>query len=106
MGETFIQQLRLVVLLALGVSGSLLLIAAGVGWIRTFFTETLARIRDKAKILEEKATDLIVAGRQKGRSLQWSQESSAALATLRTLVLNGGWERYWQQRQVLPLVAS
>ena len=54
----------------------------------------------------EKATDLIVAGRQKGRSLQWSQESSAALATLRTLVLNGGWERYWQQRQVLPLVAS
>ena len=52
MGETFIQQLRLVVLLALGVSGSLLLIADGAGWIRTFFTETLARIRDKTKILD------------------------------------------------------
>ena len=195
-GETFIQQLLLVVLLALGVSRSLLLIADGARWIRTFFTETLARIPDKTMILDwyhlyqkcleqcsricqgkavkaqlllrlerrlwrgdvaaaiavleayrphtkhmdaletfiaylqarqewiphyrqrridqqyvgsghaEKANDLIVARRQKGRGMQWSQETSAALATLRTLVLNGGWERYWQQRQVLPLVAS
>jgi len=28
------------------------------------------------------------------------------VAALRTLMLNGGWDRYWQQRQVLPLVAS
>jgi hypothetical protein len=54
----------------------------------------------------EKANDLIVARRQKGRSLQWSWATSDALAALRTLMLNGGWERYWQQRQVLPLVAS
>jgi hypothetical protein len=54
----------------------------------------------------EKATDLIVARRQKGPGMQWSQETSDALAALRTLTLNNGWERYWQQRQVLPLVAS
>jgi hypothetical protein len=54
----------------------------------------------------EKANDLIVARRQKGRGMQWSLETSDALAALRTLVLNGGWERYWQQRQILPLVAT
>jgi hypothetical protein len=38
--------------------------------------------------------------------MQWSLETSDALAALQTLMLNAGWERYWQQRQVLPLVAS
>ena len=54
----------------------------------------------------EKANDLIVARRQKNRGMQWSVETSDALAALRTLMLNGGWERYWQQREVLPLLAS
>ena len=54
----------------------------------------------------EKANDLIVARRQKNRGMQWSEATSDALAALRTLMLNGGWERYWQQRQVLPLLAS
>ncbi len=54
----------------------------------------------------EKANDLIVARRQKRRGMQWSLETSDALAALRTLMLNGDWERYWQHRQVLPLVAS
>ena len=54
----------------------------------------------------EKANDVIVARRQKGRGMHWSQETSDALAALRTLMLNGGWERYWQQREVLPLLAS
>ena len=54
----------------------------------------------------EKANDLIVARRQKGRGMHWSQETSDALAALRTLMLNSGWERYWQQREVLPLLAS
>jgi hypothetical protein len=54
----------------------------------------------------EKANDLIVARRQKGPGMQWSLATSDALAALRTLMLNGGWDRYWQQRQVLPLVAS
>jgi hypothetical protein len=54
----------------------------------------------------EKANDLIGARRQKGRGMQWSLATRDALATLRTLMLNGGWDRYWQQRPVLPLVAS
>ncbi len=54
----------------------------------------------------EKANDLIVARRQKKRGMQWSEATSDALAALRTLMLNGGWERYWQQREVLPLLAS
>jgi len=54
----------------------------------------------------EKFNDLLVARRQKGAGRHWSQETSDALAALRTLLLNGGWNRYWQQRQVLPLLAS
>jgi len=53
----------------------------------------------------EKLNDQLVARRQKGAGRHWSQETSDALAALRTLVLNGGWARYWQQRQVLPLLA-
>ena len=54
----------------------------------------------------EKLNDQPVARRQKGAGRHWSQETSDALAALRTLLLNGGWARYWQQRQVLPLLAS
>ena len=52
----------------------------------------------------EKANDLLVAHRQKGQGMHWSLETSDALAALRTLMLNGGWERYWRNREVLPLV--
>ncbi len=38
--------------------------------------------------------------------MHWSEETSNALAGLRTLMLNGGWERYWQEHQVLPLLVS
>ena len=54
----------------------------------------------------EKLNDLLVARRQKGQGRHWSQETSDALAALRTLLLNGGWTRYWQHREVLPLLAS
>jgi hypothetical protein len=54
----------------------------------------------------EKATDLIVARRQRGRGMQWSLATSDALAALRTLLLNGGWDRYWQQHDVLPILAA
>jgi hypothetical protein len=53
----------------------------------------------------EKANDLLVAQRQKGRGMHWSLETSDALAALHTLLLNDGWDRYWQHREVLPLVA-
>jgi len=54
----------------------------------------------------EKANDLIVAKRQKGAGMHWSLATSDALAALRTLMLNGGWDRYWCHREVLPLVAT
>lgn len=54
----------------------------------------------------EKANDLIVAQRQKGAGMHWSLPTSDALAALRTLMLNGGWDRYWRHREVLPLVAT
>jgi hypothetical protein len=50
----------------------------------------------------EKANDLLVARRQKNRGMQWSQATSEGLAALRTLLLNGGWECYWVEREVLP----
>lgn len=53
----------------------------------------------------EKANDLIVARRQKRQGMHWSLATSDALAALKTLMLNGGWDLYWQQRQVLPLLA-
>jgi len=53
----------------------------------------------------EKLNDQLVARRQKGAGHHGSQETRDALAALRTLLLNGGWTRYWQQRQVLSLLA-
>ena len=50
----------------------------------------------------EKANDLLVARRQKGPGMQWSQATSDGLGALRTLVLNGGWDRYWGEQEVLP----
>ena len=58
----------------------------------------------------EKANDLLVARRgapwAKNRGMQWSEATSDALAALRTVLLNGGWDRYWQQREILPLLAT
>ena len=38
--------------------------------------------------------------------MHWSLATSDGLAALRTLVLNGGWERYWIEGEVLPLVEA
>lgn len=54
----------------------------------------------------EKANDQIVAKRQKGAGMHWSLETSDGLAALRTLMLHGGWDRYWRHRQVLSLIAT
>lgn len=50
----------------------------------------------------EKANDLLVARRQKGHGMHWSRETSAALAALRTLLLNDGWDLYWQGAPSAP----
>ena len=51
----------------------------------------------------EKACDLIVSRRQKHKGMHWSRETADGLAALKTLVLNDGWDLYWQKRKVLPL---
>ena len=50
--------------------------------------------------------DRIVVRRQKRRGMQWGAQSSDALAALRTLQLNEGWDRYWQGRQLIPLAVA
>ncbi len=54
----------------------------------------------------EKAHDRLVARRQKQRGMTWSLQSSDSLAAPRTLVLTRGWDAYWADRRVLPLVAD
>ncbi len=54
----------------------------------------------------EKANEVLVARRQKRGGMHWSLATSDGLAALRTLVLNGGWERYWVEGDVLPLAAA
>ena len=54
----------------------------------------------------EKANDLLVARRQKNKGMHWSEETSVALMRLRTLRLNGDWDRYWRQRQAPSLLAA
>jgi len=51
----------------------------------------------------EKACDLIVSRRQKHKGMHWSEETADGLAALKTLILNNGWDLYWQERKVLPL---
>jgi hypothetical protein len=45
-----------------------------------------------------------VVRRQKRQGLGRRLDTSDSLAALRTLLLNGGWERYWVRGEVLPLV--
>ncbi len=51
----------------------------------------------------EKANDLIVSRRQKHKGMHWSVETADGLAALKTLLLNKGWDLYWQKHKVLPL---
>jgi hypothetical protein len=48
----------------------------------------------------------MVARRQKNKGRHWSQDTSDALAALKTLMLNGGWDLYGHSRHVLPWVAT
>jgi hypothetical protein len=78
---------------------------ARAAWMVNYRQRRIER-QERGSAQVEKANDLIVARRQKGRGMQWSAATSDALAALRTLMLNGGWERYWQEHEVLPLLAS
>ena len=70
------------------------------------YQERRRRRQDLGSGQVEKANDLRVARRQKRKGMPWSEETRDALAALKTLMLNGGWDLYWQERRVLPLVAG
>jgi hypothetical protein len=46
----------------------------------------------------EKAVDIVVARRFKGRGMSWLRRGVSALVQLRLLRLNGTWTRYWARR--------
>ena len=74
-------------------------------WIPDYRTRRRQR-RYIGSGLGEKANDRIVARRQKRRGMQWGAQTSDALAALRTLQLNEGWDAYWQERRLLHLAAA
>ena len=49
---------------------------------------------------------MLVARRQKWGGMHGSQTTSDGRAALRTLVLNGGWERSWGEAEVAPLIEA
>ena len=50
-------------------------------------------------VVAEKTIDLLVCRRQKLRGQNWSREGADNVLTFRTMILNGHWESYWQQRK-------
>jgi hypothetical protein len=46
----------------------------------------------------EKAVDIVIARRFKGRGMSWLRRGVSALVRLRLLRLNGTWDRYWSGR--------
>ncbi|HET9222628.1 MAG TPA: hypothetical protein VFO07_09000 [Roseiflexaceae bacterium] len=65
---------------------------ARAAWMVNYRQRRIER-QERGSAQVEKANDLIVAGRQKRRGMQWSEATSDALAPLRTLMLNDGWDR-------------
>jgi len=56
--------------------------------------------------LRKKANDRSVARRQKRWGMQWGAQTSDALAAVRTLALNEGWDTYGQKRQTFSVPAA
>jgi len=80
-------------------------LSARVEWISTY----RQRRRQRSYIgngLGEKANDRSVTWRQNRRGMQWGEQTSNGLATLRTVALNEGEEEHWQQRQLIALHAA
>lgn len=53
----------------------------------------------------ERACNVLVARRQKHKSMHWILQGADALCALQTLWHNRAWDLYWKSRQVLPLFA-
>jgi hypothetical protein len=80
-------------------------LAARAAWIPDYRARRRQR-RYSGNGLGEKANVRLVVRRQKRRGMQWSVQSSDALAALRTLLLNDGWQTYWQEWHVAALAVA
>lgn len=58
-----------------------------------------------ASSVVEKQNDLLVARREKGRSLHWSLDGADALVALNTLMTNGEWATYWKPPPAVAVTA-
>ena len=54
----------------------------------------------------ERACNVLVAHRQKHKSMHWILQGADALCALQTLWYNRAWDLYWKGRQLLPLLTS
>jgi hypothetical protein len=77
---------------------------ARAAWIPEYRTRRQQR-RYSGSGLGETANDRLVVRRQKRRGMRWAAQTSAALAALRTLQLNDGWDADWRARRPLPLTS-
>lgn len=48
----------------------------------------------------EKANDILVARRQKGKCMQWTRKGGDALLALKTLQKNNEWQQYWDKKKI------
>lgn len=54
----------------------------------------------------ERACNILVARRQKHKSMHWIEKGADALCALQTLWHNLAWDLYWNAGQILPLLTS
>lgn len=70
------------------------------------YRQRRAECRFNSSNAAERACNLLVAHRQKQKSMHWIEKGADALCALQTLWHNLAWDLYWHQRQILPLLTS
>ena len=70
------------------------------------YCQRRAECRFNSSNAAERACNILVARRQKQKSMHWIEKGADALCALQTLWYNLAWDLYWHQRQILPLLSS
>ena len=68
------------------------------------YRQRRAQCRFNSSNAAERACNLLVARRQKNKSMHWIDKGADALCALVTLWHNRAWDLYWKTRQSLPLI--
>lgn len=69
------------------------------------YRQRRAECRFNSSNSAERACNVLVARRQKHKSMHWITKGADALCALQTLWHNRAWDLYWRGRQLLPLLA-